>query len=99
MTFGLREEDWQTLVEVALSPLKSVAGIRLWVFGSRARGDHKPFSDLDILIDGPSLPPGLLALVRERLEESSLPINVDLVLESELASSYRDGVLRDRKEI
>jgi uncharacterized protein len=36
----------------SLAPCLRAAGVtRLAVFGSRARGDHRPDSDLDVLID------------------------------------------------
>lgn len=95
--FGLEERHRKILDELLIAPLKK-AGYSLWVFGSRARGDHQKFSDLDVLVGGkPSQ--SLISQVRESLEESSLPIKVDLVLENELAESYRANVLRDRKEI
>ena len=49
-------------------------------FGSRVTGGNRPFSDLDIAISG-GAPPDDATLfdLREALEESDLPINVDVV--------------------
>lgn len=99
MKFGLSKTDWQLLEQLALAPLRK-NGFRLYVFGSRARGDFQPFSDIDILIETPTnatVPS--LALIREALEESDLPIKVDLVLASEVASTYLPEILRQRIEI
>lgn len=99
MTFGLSQEDYQLLLKLAVLPLKK-HGARVWVFGSRARGDHRPFSDIDLLYSPASeLPPGALAEIINDLEESSLPIKVDLVRDTDLAKSYRMNVSKDQVEI
>lgn len=97
--FGLSDSDWSLFQSLAINPLKQ-AGCKTFVFGSRARGDHQKFSDLDLLIDstGP-VQLTLLSDIRADLEESNLPIKVDLVLKSELADSFRDGVMKERIEV
>jgi len=53
---------------------------QVFLFGSRARGDNRPFSDIDLGIRGTSpLPSKTLALLKNDLEESNLPYRVDLV--------------------
>lgn len=53
---------------------------RLWLFGSRARGDARRWSDIDIAVEPlQPLRPGLLSELREALAESSLLLDVDLV--------------------
>lgn len=92
--FGLTTEHQQLLTDILLAPLKQ-RGCSVFVFGSRARGDYKKFSDLDILIEG-EVSTTLLSRIRESLEESTLPFRVDIVSMQDLADSYRAGVLRDR---
>lgn len=49
-------------------------------FGSRVAGGNRPFSDLDLAICGDaSIDSGTLVGLRDALEESDLPINVDVV--------------------
>ena len=99
MTFGLSEKHFQIVQDLAINPLK-LQGAHIWIFGSRARGDHRPFSDLDILFKANRpLPSGLLGKINESLEESHLPIKVDIVEESDLAESYKENVFRDRVEL
>ncbi|MGE4132943.1 MAG: nucleotidyltransferase family protein [Bdellovibrionales bacterium] len=99
MRFGLTESQFSALSEIAIQPLKA-AGARVWIFGSRARGDHKPFSDIDVLYSfSGGHPSGLVGQVAENLEESRLPFKVDLVNEQDLAPSYRAGVLDARVEV
>lgn len=98
MRFGLEDSHWQILEDKLFNPLRSY-GAQIWVFGSRARGDHKPFSDIDILFalpDGTQTPDGMIFLIKEELAESNLPIKVDLVNLQDLAFSYRESVLKDR---
>lgn len=53
---------------------------RVYVFGSRATGECKPWSDLDLVIDAQNaIPLALIARIAEAFDESSLPWKVDLV--------------------
>ena len=55
--------------------------VEIYLFGSRARGDHVPYSDIDIGFvskDAKDIS-GRLTALREILEESHLPYKVDLV--------------------
>jgi len=69
-----------TEIRRALGPYLDRFGVRLILFGSRARGDCRPTSDIDLALraDKP-IPAWALAEMRERLEESHLPLRVDLV--------------------
>jgi predicted nucleotidyltransferase len=101
MKFGLTDQQFQILDKIAIAPLKS-HGATVWIFGSRARGDHKAFSDIDLMyetIDNSPLPVGFISILKETLEESSLPFKVDLVDLKELAESYRSNALADRTRI
>ena len=53
--------------------------VEIYLFGSRARGDNSPFSDVDIGILAPGDISDKLTLLREILEESNFPYKVDLV--------------------
>lgn len=56
------------------------AHVRVGVFGSRAAGQPKPWSDIDLALSGPEkLPLSLLAELREAFDESELGPKVDLV--------------------
>lgn len=93
----LRDCDRVWLADNVIGPLQK-SGYRVHLFGSRARGSHRPFSDVDLLIDGSEqLSLALLGELRERLELGPLPFKVDLVEWSSLAESYREEVLAARK--
>jgi len=70
----------------------------LVLFGSRARGDARRWSDIDVGVRPlRPLPAGLLAATRAALEESSLLLNVDLVNLDEANPALRESVEREGK--
>ncbi len=72
---------------------------RIALFGSRARGDHRPGSDLDLLVRFEQTPSLLrLGELEERLGEA-LGMRVDLVTERSLSPYIRDAVLREARVI
>ncbi|HMQ77834.1 MAG TPA: nucleotidyltransferase domain-containing protein [Flavobacteriales bacterium] len=53
---------------------------KAWAFGSRVKGTSRPFSDLDLALEGDSpIDPRTLALLRDDLVESDLPMTVDVI--------------------
>ena len=67
---------------------------RLYLFGSRARGDAARASDIDIAIlpEAP-LEPGTLARIRDALEESTIPYPVEVIDLSSVNDTFRRKVL------
>lgn len=76
-------------------------GIRwLAVFGSAARGDLRPESDIDVLVQfDPERTPGLLGMVRLERELSELwgGRKVDLRTPEDLSPYFREQVLREAR--
>ncbi len=101
MKYGLAKNEFNLLNEILIEPLKK-HGARVFLFGSRATGKQKQFSDVDLLyIQDPKLPiPGhvIFSLLTE-IEESRFLFKVDLVNANELARSYRDNVEKEKKEL
>ena len=95
MIGGLTESEYQFVLDTIQKPLVQ-NGATLWLFGSRARGTHSTFADVDLLIEG-ELNQSLLGELREKIEQSNFPFKVDLVLDAELADSYRANVYKDKK--
>jgi predicted nucleotidyltransferase len=80
---------------------EEIAGrpVRVFLFGSRAKGDASAVSDVDVALLGPGrLDRGWLARLRERLEESTIPYKVDLVDLNDVANEFRNVVFRSAKE-
>lgn len=77
-----------------LGPLASKAR----VYGSRARGSARRFSDLDLVIVG-EVGPRELASLRSEFEDSDLPYKVDLAAWSELDPSFQQQIAKDLRPI
>jgi len=79
------------IVRAILFPYKSH---EFNVFGSRSRGDHKKFSDVDICYLRP-LPREAVGDIKEQLSNSNLPYMVDLVDWTRCSPEFRDLVKDD----
>ncbi len=69
------------------------------IFGSRARGDHRPDSDIDLLV-GFNRPMGLFAFLglQNKLSEITGK-KIDLVTEKALSPYIKDKILSELKTI
>ena len=54
------------------------------IYGSRAKGTHKPGSDIDLTLFGEGLTSDILGRVATRLDDSPIPHTVDLSIYAEL---------------
>jgi len=86
------------MIDVAPHHLQTVKAIlrshvpdrEVWVFGSRATGTAKEYSDLDIAVIGDlPLDLGRLALLENDFDESELPFKVDVVDWATASESFR----------
>jgi predicted nucleotidyltransferase len=67
----------------------------VYLYGSHAKGDIRPASDIDIaILPRGKLPSGFFASLADVIEESTIPYDVDLVDLREVAPSFRQQVLR-----
>ena len=74
--------------------------LKAWVFGSYARGEETPDSDIDILVAlDYSQPIGLKFFGMYEDLKTLLGRNVDLVTDASLASFARESVDNDKKII
>lgn len=64
---------------------------QVWVFGSRATGTARTFSDLDLLLNcnNTPLPYQLKLNMIEAFDESALPFKVDLVDFNDISESFK----------
>jgi hypothetical protein len=66
----------------------------VYLYGSRARRDHRWNSDYDLWIDA-DLPRRVIAEMTDQLEESFVPFKVDIVTTSQLQGRFAECVRRE----
>lgn len=98
MKFGLTEQQYQYIQEIVVVPLKK-QGATVWIFGSRARGEHTEFSDIDIMVESAEDISSNVGEIKETLENGNFPYIVDIVQNKDFAESYRESFERDKVEL
>lgn len=73
--FGLGADNLRAIVTV-LSSVKNVQ--RALIYGSRAKGNFRSNSDIDIMVEGERLTIGDLSMIDARLDDLLLPWQIDL---------------------
>ena len=97
LTTAQKAEVCQILHTVLAKHTASEPPLQAWVFGSRATGRARPFSDLDLLItEPPSLSWRERADLRDAFEASDLPFRVDVVEAALLAEAMALRVMGER---
>lgn len=85
------EEGERDLVRALID--RQLPGFDVRIFGSRARGESRRFSDLDLAIMGPRLlTPLERAELREGFSNSDLPFRVDLVEWISASEGFRASI-------
>lgn len=62
---------------------------KLFLFGSRAKGMAKKFSDIDLAVKSDYLTPAIKAKIEFVLENSTLPYKVDIVDLNNITDDFR----------
>lgn len=94
MKYGLSESELKLLNQLVVLPLKRQKA-QIYLFGSRAAGKYKKFSDIDLFyicaVDHKISGDVIYKIVSD-IEESDFPYKLDLVNYDELAMSYRKNI-------
>lgn len=92
MTYGLHENEWEE-VKRLFSRVPNIEQAIL--YGSRAKGTNKPFSDVDITFIGKELTQNDLLFLMEEFSNSLLPYVFDLSIFDRLKNaSLIDHIVR-----
>ena len=91
----------QMMNEKIAAYFKTQPVLKAWIFGSFARGEEKPWSDVDILVQYDCQQPiGLLKIAGMKVDlENLLGNEVDLVEEGTLRPWVVESVNRDKRLI
>lgn len=90
--------DLETVRRIVLEGLRG-HDARVFLFGSRARGDERATSDIDVaVLPLTPLERGVIAAIRDELAESHVPFVVDLVDLSETSPALRERALEEGVE-
>ena len=88
----------ERLIVAAILQKHLPPGTTTHVFGSRASGHCKPWSDLDLILEAATpLPLSLIAALREAFEDSALPWKVDIIDRKAVSDSF--GRLIDQSKV
>ena len=69
---------------------------KVYLYGSRARGDYQPESDIDLAIDnGKPIGFKVLASLLGEFEETNIPLKVDLIDLNDLDENFKKQVQKE----
>lgn len=84
---SVSETEWRMIRDILQ---RHVPDCSVWAFGSRVAGNPRPFSDLDLAIEGEGpLPLERMDALREAFRESPLPWKVDIVDLANVSDTFR----------
>ena len=93
----LSSKQFKIVKDILQSNLPVAANV--WVFGSRAKGNVKPYSDLDLAIDmHQPITIDIHAKLADAFDESDLPFKVDIVDWQSINESFKKNIADDRIE-
>lgn len=82
--YGIEEREWEK-VNCIFSHFPHIQ--RAILFGSRAKGNNKPFSDVDIALVGNALTYGDLLRLKDDLDDTLLPYEFDICIYKDLKNA------------
>jgi type I restriction enzyme S subunit len=95
LRIALPEDHLRLVLDVLRSHLPQ--GAKAWVFGSRATGRARHYSDLDLAIDaGRRLTLDETARLAEAFSDSDLPYKVDVVDWNDIEDRWRQTIVAQR---
>lgn len=96
--FGLEEDTINKIIEI-LKKYEEVESAK--IFGSRARGDYRKGSDIDIALFGDELTHTINTKIFYDIDDLYLPYNIDLINFNSLGeeNTIRENILKEGVDI
>lgn len=88
------DSKWHKLIKLVLQKHLS-QDYSAFIFGSRAQGTNREYSDIDLGILGKDkLPTSTIAQIKNDLEDTSIPYRVDLIDFSTVTDKFKNSAMR-----
>ncbi|MCM1265640.1 MAG: nucleotidyltransferase domain-containing protein [Candidatus Gastranaerophilales bacterium] len=71
----------------------------IYIFGSRAKGTSKKYSDIDIALSDESLNNKILSTIKNNFENSTLPYEVDVIDLNNITEDFYNLIKNDLVEL
>jgi predicted nucleotidyltransferase len=98
-SYGLSPSEIQDIKKLLHQNFGDLDDAKAFLFGSRAKGNYKPFSDIDIAIRSKSpLLSKKITLFKEDWERSKLPYKVDITSWKEIYKPYLSEINKSKKD-
>jgi predicted nucleotidyltransferase len=92
--------DFSTSNQIKNFVLSVLPDSKVYVFGSRARGDNRPFSDYDIAVDnGAKIDLSTILKIVGKIDDSNIPYNVDIVDFYGAEGPLKENIIKERVAI
>ena len=93
--FGIAEEHYVWIKKILFAYLP---GSDVFAFGSRARGDYKKYSDLDLAIQSTkTIKQKTWLELQEQFSESPIPFKIDLIEMSKIEPFFKKAIEAELK--
>ena len=92
--FGLEDRHLNFIKETLKKYIPN-PDAKFYIFGSRARGKFREYSDVDIAIDCPDLETNIKTKLEIEFENSTFPYEVDIVDLNNIKESFRNLIQDD----
>ena len=92
--FGLEERHLNFIKETLKKHIPN-PNAKFYIFGSRAKDEHREYSDVDIAIDSSDLTSTIKSRLEIEFENSTFPYEVDIIDLNNIKESFKNLIQDD----